>query len=500
MSVYSALLVGARVPASSSGSRRRRGSIACGRASATHTSLLGVMLGVHPQAARPAGGRRQRAPARLVGALPARPRDRLPRPLRARARSSPRTGAPRSAWSPGGRSTRRRARSGGVDPDLYDGPGRRRRRRRRCRRARSASCSSGRCCRGRRRRATSGCPSARSRRSATSGSTRVTPRRLDDDGQPAGSSTGSRTGSGAAARTSPRPTSRRVLLGHPAHRRGGGRRRAGRRGGRRGRDQGRAWSPRRAPRSTPSRSGPGATRGCPTSPSRATSRSCRELPKTPTAKVRKNELREAGVTPGDERPRAGAQRRWPAASRTRRRDARPPPAQTARPATGITAHDRLDELGVRRTGGPRPPGVDLDERGLVLGGVDRAEKQLDELRLQRPLAQHAAVQQRVALECRRRRARRGAPPARGVAAEVALGSRPAAASASKLPPRRRPAGRAVVGEERGDEPAGHLVPAGEAERGRGRPGLLRRHAGVAGAADGPCAATRHARVRPRPPR
>ena len=115
MSVYSALLVGARVRieqrfSASSWLDRVRAS------NATHTSLLGVHAGVHPQAARPAGGCRHRCSG-APGRCPVRPTSRPPSATASGSRrSSRRTGAPRSAWSPGERSTRRRARSDGSTP------------------------------------------------------------------------------------------------------------------------------------------------------------------------------------------------------------------------------------------------------------------------------------------------------------------------------------------------------------------------------------------------
>ena len=82
MSVYSALLVGARVRIEQRFSAS--GWLDRVRASdATHTSLLGVMLSfILKQPARPEDADNS-APARLVGAVPARPRGHLPRALRA---------------------------------------------------------------------------------------------------------------------------------------------------------------------------------------------------------------------------------------------------------------------------------------------------------------------------------------------------------------------------------------------------------------------------------
>jgi hypothetical protein len=63
-------------------------------------------------------------------------------------------------------------------------------------------------------------------------------------------------------------------------------------------------------------------------------------------------------------------------------------AAHADPPTGITATIASTSSSSGRSGASRRPGVDLDERRLELCRVDRAEQQLDELRLERAFAQH----------------------------------------------------------------------------------------------------------------
>ena len=82
MSVYSALLVGARVRIEQRFSAVGLARPGAGERRHPHVAARRHAL-VHPQAAGTAGGLRQRAPARLVGAVPARPRGHLPRALRA---------------------------------------------------------------------------------------------------------------------------------------------------------------------------------------------------------------------------------------------------------------------------------------------------------------------------------------------------------------------------------------------------------------------------------
>ena len=272
MSVYSALLVGARVRieqrfSASSWLDRVRASKRDPHVAARRHAR------VHPQAARPAGGRRHAAPARLVGALPARPRDHLPRPLRAggdrhvlrehrgrhgraanarRAAGLGRAGRPRPLRDPG----RRRATTEDVPPGevgellvrsaaaLDDDAGVLRDARAHARGVPQPLVPH------RRRRA------ARRRREPVV--------RRPDQGPDPAAGREHRLGRrrDRPARAPPRGRRRRD-------------RRAGRRGGRRGRDQGRGRRRTRTPRSTRPWSGRGATRCSPTSPSRATSRSCR---------------------------------------------------------------------------------------------------------------------------------------------------------------------------------------------------------------------------------
>ena len=81
----------------------------------------------------------------------------------------------------------------------------------------------------------------------------------------------------------------------------------------------------------------------------------------------------------DERPRRLARRRPPLGPASTAAVA----AQTAMPPTGITA--TTPRRARRRSPRPcAPPGMDLDEGGLVLGRVHRAEQQLCQLRLERP--------------------------------------------------------------------------------------------------------------------
>ena len=161
-------------------------------------------------------------------------------------------------------------------------------------------------CRGRRRSATSGMPDAAFAASRNLWFHTGDAVRLDAEGNLTFVDRFA-TASGAAARTSRRPTSRPCCRA-PGRRRGRRRRGARRRGGRRGRDQGGAWC------------GAGAALDAESVwawcderlPYFAVPRYVElapELPKTPTSKVRKNELRAAGVRRRDRRPRGGGARR-----------------------------------------------------------------------------------------------------------------------------------------------------------------------------------------------
>ena len=181
---------------------------------ATHTSLLGVMLAFILKQPPSAGRRRHCAASVWTVPCVPRPGRALSRPVRGRAaRDLLRQHRGRHGRPPAP-STRRRVRSGRVEPSCTTS-GSSTSSTRRCPPASSASCWSARGCPGRRRSATSGCPTGRSRLQEP-----VVPhRRCGPARRPTatcGSSTGSRTASDAGARTSRRSTSRSVLLEHAA--------------------------------------------------------------------------------------------------------------------------------------------------------------------------------------------------------------------------------------------------------------------------------------------
>ena len=292
ISVYSALLVGARVRIeqrfSASGWLDR-----VRESGATHTSLLGVMLSfILKQPARPedSDNALRRAwsvpcPPDLAGTF--RERFGLEEVVTSYGSTEVGMVARRTLDAPPGSV-------GKVDPDLYatrivDGDD-----------EDVPAGEVGRAARAPRapvdddRRGTSACPSARSRRSGTSGSTPATPRGSTPTGT-CGSSTGSRTGSAGGARTSPPSTSRTSSSSTP----GSPTRRLSpsRPTSRAARTRSRRSSSRRPARRSTRRP---VWAWCDESlPYFAVPRYVEilpELPKTPTAKVRKTELREAGVT------------------------------------------------------------------------------------------------------------------------------------------------------------------------------------------------------------
>ena len=272
MSVYSALLVGRPRAHRAAVLGVVRGSIACGRATRP-TRRCSASCCRSSSSSRP-GRRTPTTRSGAPGRCRARPTSRPPSATASGSRRSSRpTGAPRSAWSPGEPSTRRRARSGRSTPtstrpgswtsddedvppgevgELLVRP--------------AAPVDDD-------RRGTSGCPSARSRRSGTSGSTRGDAARLDADGNlwfvDRIKDRIRRRGENIAS-----VDVENVLLEHPGDRRCGRCRRA-RPTSRAARTRSRrSSSPHREPRSTRRPSGRGATSRSPTSPSRATSRSC----------------------------------------------------------------------------------------------------------------------------------------------------------------------------------------------------------------------------------
>ena len=120
MTVYGALSSAARARGSRSASRRRAGSSGSGRADATHTSMLGVMLEF--VLAQPPIRRRPRPCAALGLDRPLRASDRraLSRALRHRAaRDLVRHHRGRHGREPRGRA-RRAGSAGAVGPDFYE--------------------------------------------------------------------------------------------------------------------------------------------------------------------------------------------------------------------------------------------------------------------------------------------------------------------------------------------------------------------------------------------
>ena len=166
--------------------------------------------------------------------------------------------------------------------------------------------------------------------------------------------------------------------------------------------------------------------------------------------------------------RGPARRAVAAASRLDAASAPAPPPRRRRPRRGSPYTIASTSSASVAPAARAARGVDLDERRLVLGRVDRTEQQLDQLRLERPLAQHATVEQRIALECSRRAASRGAPPARGSRRSSSRKCARCLVGVERLA--RVPAsGWPVVREDRRDEPAGRLVAAARARARRRQP-------------------------------
>ena len=387
MSVYSALLVGARVRieqrfSASAWLDRVRAS------NATHTSLLGVMLSfILKQPPRPEDADNA---LRRVWSVPCPPDlataflDRFGLEQVVTSYGSTEVGmvARRTLDAPPGSVGR-------VDPDLYatrvvDGD--------------DEDVAPGEVGEllvrpllpGRRRRATSACPSGRSRHSVTCGSTRATRRASTPTGT-SGSSTGSRTGSGGEARTSRRSTSRTSSsstrrsptppsIAVPADEEGGedeikavvvGRARSGARRRRRLGLVRRGASLLRRP------------------PLRRDPAGAAEDADGESAQER---AEGGGDHTGDERPRPVPRRRPPLRELRPRRPRRQRGRPRGDPGDRDHGDDRVDELRLARSRSARRLRVDLDERRLVAP----------------PRSPHTAAARRASARARPRAARRGA--------------------------------------------------------------------------------------------
>ena len=144
--------------------------------------------------------------------------------------------------------------------------------------------------------------------------------------------------------------------------------------------------------------------------------------------------------------------------------------------------------------------MDLDEGGLV--ARPRSPRRAGALRASARARRRAARRGAAARSPRTPAptARRGAPPARVSRRRSSRGSSPGRRRGRRLAAAAPGSARwAVVCEDRGDESAGHLLAAGEPERGRCRPGVLRRNARLLRRGRGRRAAVRDVPSRRLPP-